>query len=57
MLVKGRPFIKALKFFKSIVSACFGVNFDPQYEELIFAFNKAYLDLGISVTPKVQKYQ
>ena len=49
-IIKGLPFIKALD---RVVSLCFGILLDPAYVEAIQDFKKSYLDLGITVTPKV----
>ena len=53
VLTKGLPYIKAIKLFDDVVSACFGRKLDPQYEELIKRFEGAYRDLGFDPTPKV----
>ena len=53
VLVKGMPFIKALRLFDTVVTSCFGMALDPQFEDHISAFKEAYLGLGISVTPKI----
>ena len=50
---KGMPFIKALGLFDRIVNACFGMTLKPEYEQLILSFKAVYLELGITVTPKV----
>ena len=53
VLTKGHPYIKAVKLFDDVVSACFGRNLNPQYEELIKRFEGAYRDLGLDPTQRV----
>ena len=53
VIVQGMPFVQALRAFKDVVEQCFKVNLDPDYKTSISNFKKQYLDLEISVTPKV----
>ena len=53
LLERGLPFIETLKAFSLVVESCFGVKLQEGYKEHIQEFKKVYLDLGISVTPKV----
>lgn len=46
-------FVKVLKDFHVVVKACFSATLHSNYKKLISDFKKSYLDLGISVTPKV----
>jgi hypothetical protein len=43
----------ALRCFSAVKSSCFGMELRPDFENAIAAFQKAYTDLGIAVTPKV----
>ena len=56
VVVRGLPYIKALRLFDRVVSSCFGMTLQPGYEEAIESFHKAYLELEISVTPKVNSF-
>lgn len=47
------PFIEAFKCFGDVVAACYGDSLQPNFEETIGRFQRAYLQLNISVTPKV----
>lgn len=46
-------YVKAFDTFKKVVEACFGNNLEEGYKSRIEDFKKAYMDLGISVTPKI----
>ena len=52
---RGLPYIKALKALPTVVDSCFGVELKSGFEENIKNFKKSYLELEISVTPKVIK--
>ena len=52
-IIEGLPFIRTFRAFDRVVSKCFGVELQPDYEVAIQQFKIAYLGLGISVTPKV----
>ena len=48
------PIIKCFKAFDKVVATCFGVKLDADhYKIAISQFKKAFLDLDLSVTPKV----
>ena len=51
--VKCLPFVETLKKFNGVVSACFGQELDPTYEEKITQFSQLYRSLGCTVPPKV----
>ena len=53
VVLNGLPFIHAFRAFDSVVAKCFGVTLQPGYEAAIKAFKSSYLNLGITVTPKV----
>ena len=38
---------------KDIVNAGFGINLNPNSNDIIAAFRKSYLELDVSVTPNV----
>ena len=46
-------YVHALRCLRRVVDSCFGMTLDPEYEAHIAQFADIYLDLGISVTPKV----
>ena len=46
-------FALALRALSTVVSSCFGYTVAPSTEEDIKRFKKLYLDLNITVTPKV----
>lgn len=46
-------YVKAFDDFKKVVTACFGKKLYEEYKNCINAFKISYLDLKISVTPKV----
>ena len=46
-------YVHALRCLHRVVDSCFGMTLDPEYEAHIAQFAEIYLDLGISVTPKV----
>ena len=47
-------YVPALRAFGRVVRSCFGLSLDPSYKAHIAHFKKVYLNLGISVTPKVR---
>ena len=51
--VKCLPFVETLRKFNGVVSACFGQELDPTYEEKIAQFSQLYHSLGCTVPPKV----
>ena len=46
-------YVHALRCLRRVVDSCFGMTLDPEYEAHIAQFADIYLDLGISVTPKI----
>ena len=54
-VLNGLPFIHTFRAFSKVVSSCFGVSLQEDYQAQIFEFKRLYLALGISVTPKVIK--
>ncbi|KAJ6646662.1 Helicase required for RNAi-mediated heterochromatin assembly 1, partial [Pseudolycoriella hygida] len=46
-------FVKALEDFHSVVKSCFGQNLDPNFEKNLNDFKRSFLDLNVSVTPKI----
>lgn len=46
-------YVEVLRKLKKVVNGCFSVNLDPQYKEYIQSLKKSYLELGISITPKM----
>ena len=49
-------FVPALRAFGRVVKSCFGLSLSPTYKADIEHFRKCYLNLGISVTPKVRDF-
>ena len=45
--------LQCFEAFRQVVQSCYGHRLNPDYREHIQRFKKAYLDLGIGVTPKV----
>ena len=52
---KGVPYIMMLSLFDKVVETCFCMTLKPEYEDAILAFKKAYMELGVSITPTVFK--
>ena len=52
-VLNGLPYVHAFRAFDRVVSMCFGVTLKAGYEQAIQQFKTAYMDIGISVTPKV----
>lgn len=46
-------YVDTLSKFKNVVEACFGTKLKPGYNNKIELFKRSYLDLKISITPKV----
>lgn len=51
--IGGLKFVRTLDDFAMVVKAFFGNSLDPLFQTYINNFKQSYLDLGISVTPKV----
>ena len=47
-------YVSALRSFGRVVKSCFGLTLSPSYQADIEHFRKCYLNLDISVTPKVR---
>ena len=48
-----QKYVHILRCLYPIVTSCFGMKLDPQYNFYIQQFENVYKDLGISITPKV----
>ena len=46
-------FINTFKSFNEVVSSCYGAELHPEFKDKIAAFKKHFINLGISITPKV----
>ena len=46
-------FIQTLSLFKDVVTSCFGTTLDPDFEAKIESFKQSYINLPVSITPKV----
>ena len=51
---KGLPFIRTLEAFSKVVESCFSTQLNRDYETSIEEFRHHYLQLNISITPKVK---
>ena len=51
--MKGLQFVEVLRSFSKVVSSCFGGYLSEEYLNNIIQFRTLYMQLGISVTPKV----
>ena len=49
----GGQIVKVLEAFNDVRKSCFGQTCDPKFKEYIAVFAYAYVDLKISITPKV----
>ena len=54
VVLRGLPYVDTFRAFDRVVTMCFGVNLIPGYEAAIQRFKSSYLNLEISVTPKVK---
>ena len=52
-VINGLPFIKTVRAFRKVVDSSFGLELDPKYKDAIIEFKMSYLELQISITPKV----
>ena len=50
--VNGLPFIASMRSFSRVVDLCFQVELKEGYQESIKEFERKYLELGVTVTPK-----
>ena len=48
-----QKYVHVLRCLHQVVMSCFGMSLEPEYTSNIELFKDMYLDLGISVTPKV----
>jgi hypothetical protein len=48
-----KVYVNAFRSFGKVVSSCYGDHLDSTFESYITEFKEAYLQLGISVTPKI----
>ena len=48
-----KPFVTAFRKLDIVVKSCFGSEIHPDYSDAILSSQQAYLDLGISITPKI----
>ena len=46
-------FPEAFSAFNDVVSSCYGFDLATDYEEKIEIFRQSYMQLGVSITPKV----
>ena len=53
VLQRGLPFVDLLRAFSEVVDVCFSTQLKGDPLVSILDFKRRYLDLGISVTPKV----
>ena len=54
VLLNALPYIHTYRAFDRVVSSCFGVGLKEGFQEHIKEFQRLYLALGITVTPKVK---
>ena len=47
------PYVRALRDFRKVVKSCFSINLHESFETDILAFKESFMDLEISITPKV----
>ena len=52
--VNGRPFIASMRSFSRVVDLCFQVELKEGYQESIKEFERKYLELNVTITPKVR---
>ena len=50
---RGLPYVDVLRAFCEVVNICFGTQLKGDPKRSILDFKRKYLDLNISVTPKV----
>lgn len=51
--IRCLKYVRVLKDLDNVVKDCFGKELKPSYKASISQFKKSYLDLDISVTPKI----
>ena len=47
------PYVKVLRLLNDVVNCCFSKELCPLYEMKISKFSQAFMELGISTTPKI----
>ena len=50
---KVRGFVETFVAFNKVVEACYGKHLSPDYKQNILDFEQCYINLKISVTPKI----
>ena len=53
ILEKGLKYCKVFKSFHKVVDSCFGNELKSDFKSNIANFKKDYMELGITITPKV----
>ena len=48
-----QPYVVTFRAFRKVVRSCFSIHLDDDFEETINEFKENFIELGISVTPKV----
>ena len=48
-----QKYVDVLRCLYQVVTSCFGMTLEPDYESVIMKFKEIYVDLGLSITPKV----
>lgn len=51
--ISSLKYVQAFRDFNTVVQACFSMKLDPDFKQIITNFKQSYLDLEISITPKV----
>ena len=51
--IEHESYVKTFQSFNEVVRACYSMNLDRDYQERIDDFRRSYMNLGVSVTPKV----
>ena len=51
--LQGLKYVEDFEKFRKVVDACYGHDLDPDFRMIIRDFEKSYLSLGISISPKV----
>ena len=55
VIIRGLPYIETFRAFDKVVKMCFGVVLQPGYESAIDSFKNSYMNLNLTVTPKVAR--
>ena len=51
--LEGKKFVTAFRDLNIVIKSCFGSTLEPHYEDAISCFKRSFMDLCISVTPKI----